>query len=185
LEDQGEWWLSRRPSFGRLLAIAAITAMFSAAMAYGVYRGPEYGLPKNDQLTRTSGRVVSVELVHNRHADITLFSLDSSPTIFEFTVVMGDHRAVAHSLCTGCEASVWTEPSDQREYPFAWQIAVNGKFIAKYQDVKSNWIDNNRSAVWLGPLGGIATIVFLVWAFRRWRSDKKRNKMPAPKMDDN
>lgn len=162
--------MPRRLTFSDLLTISGLAAFVCAVMLFSIYRGPEYGLPKNDKLISASGRLIYAgRAPAGRNSHTTIFRLDSSPDTFEFTMVMGDQNAVLRALCVGCEASVWTDPDDRRDRPFAWQIAVNGKTVASYPDVKAHWINDQRDAYWLAPFAGVISIGFAVWAFRRRR----------------
>jgi hypothetical protein len=158
------------------MAISAIAALFCAATVVSIFRGPEYGLPQNDALVMSSGRVAFAGFSRvGRSNHVTIFRLNTAPTVFEFTGVMGDYAPVRQALCINCEARVWTDPADTRDRPFAWQIQVNGKMIAAYSDVKAHWISNGREADWLAPMAGAISLGFAVWAVRRRRQDRQDN----------
>ena len=176
MEDQRAWWMPRRLTFWDMIFISAIAAIFCGFMAFTIYRGPEYGLPRDDKLVAESGRVIYAGFAPaGRSGHITVFRLDSSPTVFAFTGVMGDYPRIKEMLCLHCEASVWVDPADGRDRPFAWQIEVNGRMIASYPDVRANWISDRRGADWMAPIAGAASIGFAVWAFRRRRQDRLDN----------
>jgi hypothetical protein len=168
--------MPRRLTFWDLLAISGMAAALCAVSLLSIYRGPQYGLPQNDKLVMTSRRIVFSDFAPVGRSDhVTIFRLDTAPTVFEFTGVMGDYAPVRQALCINCEAVVWTDPADARGRPFAWQIEVNGKMIASYPDVKARWISNEREADWLAPIAGAISLGFAVWAVRRRRQDRQDN----------
>jgi hypothetical protein len=176
LENQRAWWKPRRLTFGDFMTMAVCAAIGCAGTSFMMYRGPEDGLPSGDKLAVTSGRIAYVGNARaGRSGHYTVFRLATSPVVFKFTGPMGDYTEVKDALCPDCQASIWSDPHDQSGRPFAWQIEVNGKMIARYSDVKAHWISDRRMADWMAPIAGVLSIGFVALAFRRKRDDTQRS----------
>ncbi len=137
---------------GHIVRACIIAVLGIGLTTIALLEPADHGLPKNDNLVPVSGRLMSHTGFDNnnypratsfRIAQISFF-LDGHREKFSYFGRMGAPFMVQKQLCDGCMVTVWADAADHSANPIAFQIAVNGRVIRSYQDVKTAWIASNR-----------------------------------------
>jgi hypothetical protein len=136
--------------YGIVLAVACL-----GLIASDLIGGTHAGLPKNDQLVAITAPLVAGERTNQ---DITL-TLEGQQASFSYPSKAAGEQAVWGALCKGCITTVWTDPADTRARPVVFQVAVQGRIVRSYADVKQAWIDNNSIAPWIGGFLALAALL--------------------------
>jgi hypothetical protein len=139
----------------RLLYGVGLALLCLGLMASDLIAGTHAGLPKNDQLVAVTAPLVTGERTNE---EITL-TLEGQKTPFSYPSKAMGEQAVWGALCKGCITTLWTDPADTSARPVVFQVAVQGRIVRRYADVKQAWIDNNSIAPWIGGFLALAALL--------------------------
>lgn len=146
----------------RLLYGMGLALLGLALMVPDLIAGTRAGLPKDDHLVAISAPLVTGE---RSNQEITL-TLEGQKAPFSYPSKAEGEQAVWGALCRDCLTTVWVDPADTRAKPIAFQVAVRGRVVRSYADVKQAWIANNSIAPWIGGFLALAALLLAGLALR-------------------
>lgn len=139
---------------GAIIKFVALLAFGLAALMLWMYSDPERGLPAEQDLVSTSGKLLRA----SGHKGTIRFYLHGHAQGFQYSSKMGHSRAVERALDRpGAKVGLKYHPdyqsgpiySDERYFD-VFHLSVNGKVIRSYRQIRRSWITDNRLAGWLG-----------------------------------
>lgn len=139
---------------GAIIKFVALLAFGLAALMLWMYSDPERGLPAEQNLVSTSGKLLSA----SGHKGTIRFYLHGHAQGFQYSSKMGHSGAVERAFKRpGALVNLKYHPkyqsgpiySDERYFD-VFYLAVDGKVIRSYRQIRRSWIADNRLAGWLG-----------------------------------
>ncbi|MEI9930692.1 MAG: hypothetical protein WDM89_09110 [Rhizomicrobium sp.] len=169
--DRSHEYLVQSRNMATAGAILGVGLVFLTA--WMMLLGSEAGLPRSDRLHAVSGQLTNASEGKN---DIWI-TLEHHEVRYDYISKENGFRAVWDGLCAGCQTTLWIDPGDTSSTPTVFQIAVKGRMVRSYADVKAAWISDNRLAPWLFGFF-IFSAVYLAFYARRQHRRLRASELP-------